>query len=84
MTRAVTWATSVASAKVRPARAALRKSPPPAFGQVEPADADRDEDLMDPRVFARPLADGAAGVAGEAVGHDVELSARVGPGEFPQ
>lgn len=50
---------------------------PPALDQVQPGGADRNEDLMDPRVGREPVADGSAGVAGEIVRNQIQVAVRV-------
>jgi hypothetical protein len=53
------------------------KDPPPAFNQVQPGRSHRNEGVLDAGMNVEPLPDGSTGVAGEIVGNQVEVSARV-------
>src|SRR5262245_18768222 len=50
------------------------EEPPPPLDEVEPGGADRNEGLLDPRMRAEPVADGATAVAREIVGDEVQIS----------
>jgi hypothetical protein len=50
------------------------EEPPPVLNEVEPGGANRDEGVLDPRMRAEPVADGATAVTGELVGDEGEIS----------
>jgi hypothetical protein len=50
------------------------QAPPPRLDQVEPARADRDEDLLDTRMGSEPVTDGATRVAGEIVRDEIQIA----------
>jgi hypothetical protein len=54
------------------------EEPPPAFDEVEPGGADRNEGVLDPRVGREPLPDRSTQVAGQIVGDQEEIAARIG------
>lgn len=56
----------------------LAEQPPPAFLEVQPAGANRDEHLLDAGMSGDPLLDRRALVAGEVVGDQEEVSRGVG------
>jgi hypothetical protein len=53
------------------------EEPPPSLNEIQPAGASRNRLLMDSGMLAQPLRNRATGVAGEAVGDEVELADRV-------
>jgi predicted ATPase len=60
-----------------PGQGGLAEDPPPAFLQVQPAGALGDEGVADAGVVLQPGPGGLAVVAGEVVGDDHDLAARV-------
>jgi len=54
------------------------EEPPPAFDEVQPGGADRNEGVLDPRVGREPLPDRSTQVAGQMVGDQEEIAARIG------
>jgi hypothetical protein len=53
------------------------KAPPPGLNHVQPAGANGNEDLLNAGMGGEPLTDGAAGVAREMVGDQIEVPDRV-------
>jgi hypothetical protein len=57
---------------------------PPAFDEVQPGSTHGDEGLLDARMRGQPVADGAAGVAGEMVSDQIEITVGKGVVERAQ
>ena len=53
------------------------EDPPPALNQIQPRRSYRNEGVLDAGMGFQPLPDGTTGVAGEVVGNQVEVPARI-------
>jgi hypothetical protein len=53
------------------------EDPPPPFDQIEPGGSYRNEGVLDPRMGLQPFPDRPARMAGQVVGNQVEVPARV-------
>jgi hypothetical protein len=54
------------------------EDPPPPFNQIQPRRSDRNESVLDAGMGFQPLPDGTAGVAGEVVGNQIQVTSRIG------
>ena len=68
----------VAIGKGLPGQGVPAEEAPPAFLEIEPARASRNEDVVNPGMGAQPLLNRRALVAGEIVGDQVEVAERIG------